>query len=321
MTRLGRLAIIVVGFAWWPFAAEAAGPSTKPGPVATSKPAKTTKYPVPTDKEVAESKSLMTSLFGQAAKDVNPKLHKVESAHFIIFSGLAKDVDKDIGDTMERMYQTLCKQFNVEEGEHVWVGKCGVFLLTKDPAKQFFTFATKVDHLDAEKAAGAGGYFRCSDIQAYIVMPPPPDGRQAREMECWRFTLVHESTHAFLYRYLGDKPVPLWLNEGIADTIACQVMNSKILDKQMRQSNKEVLMPGDFKDPSSVFRTVGLSPFDYGIAQSWVRFLVAKDPKAFLKFVALCKEGQEDEPAMKEAYKMSHADFLKAWADWAKNMR
>jgi formylglycine-generating enzyme required for sulfatase activity len=296
-------------------------PTTKPAKAATSRPGKTPKYEVPTDAEVQESQKLMAAVLDQATKEVNPNLHKVETAHFVIYSGLPATVDTGIGKTMERMYQVLRKQFELDEDERVWVGKCGIFLLSADPDRQFFNFATKVDHSDEKIATKASGYFRSTAIQSYIVMPPPPDGRNAGETEAWKCTLVHEATHAFLFRYVSDKKGPTWLNEGLADVIACQVMGSRLVEGRMRQANSEAVAPGGMRKATGVFTTVGLTPFEYGIAQSWVRFLAGKEPRAFLRFVTLCKQGKDDEEAMKEAFRLSRNDFLKAWSEWAKTMR
>lgn len=287
-------------------------PIVKPGKTPTSKPVKPAKYATPTDREIYSSKTMMAGLYERAKKEVNPNLHKVETKHFIIFSGLSPNLDKGIGDTMERMYTVLCKQFDIEPNESVWVGKCGIFLLTQNPKEQFANFAMKVDGLDERIAKGAAGYFRSTAIQSYIVMKPPPSGRDW-ELDYWQSTMVHEATHAFLFRYVSNKTVPTWLNEGIAETSAQTIMNSKYLLKRMREANKAAVKGEDY---SSVFSAVSLKEFDYGIAQSWVRFLLSKDQKAFIKFVALCKEGVKDEEAMQETYKLSREEFLQGWAKW-----
>ena len=288
---------------------------------ATTSPARTTKYEVPTGEEVLRAQAMISSTFDRATKDVNPNLHKIETTHFTIFSGLPTAVDGGIGRTMERMYQVLLKQFEVGKDESVWVGKCGIFLLSAKPDEQFFHFATKISHFDPFRARKAGAYFHCEPPLAYVVMPPPPDERKAQEMEYWKCTLIHESTHAFLFRYLGSGQVPTWLHEGIAETTAFQIMNSRILDGRMRRANKDALSPKVLSDVNQVFLGVGLTDFDYGIAQSWVRYMVGKNPRAFLKFVTLCKQGMNDEEAMKEAFKLNHRSFLNAWGEWAKTMR
>ena len=307
--------------------------TTKPSRNSTDKPEKPRKYEVPTDEQVQQGQALMSTLFEKALKEVNPNLHKVETAHFIVFSGIGpapskpgappSGVDKVIGEVMERMYKTLCKQFDIAENENVWVGKCGIFLLTMPdrqnpniPKDQFTKFVTKVDGLPVAIAMGAAGYFRSFALQSYIVMKPSPKDKW--DEDYWKGTLIHESTHAFLWRYVSNKRVPTWLNEGIAETSAATIMDSKALAMRLKDANR-MAMKG--QDVMPVFDSVRLGEFDYGIAQSWVRFLLLKDHKAFIKFVTLCKQGMDDQAAMKESYKFSREDFLKAWGAWAKTVR
>jgi hypothetical protein len=307
--------------------------TTQPAKSSTSKPGKPQKYDVPTDLQVQQGKAMMEAVFQRALQEVNPNLHKVETAHFIVFSGIGPapskpgapptGVDKAIGETMERMYKVLCTQFDIAQDETVWVGKCGLFLLTMPdkhdrniPDKQFYNFVTKVDHLPEAIAKGAAGYFRSSALQSYIVMKPSPDDKW--DLDYWKVALIHESTHAFLWRYVSNRPVPLWLNEGIAETSAATIMDSRALTFRLREANRAAFKG---RDVTPVFKTVGLGDFDYGIAQSWVRFLLLKDHKAFIKFVTLCKQGTNDEEAMRESFKFGHEDFLRAWAGWAKTVR
>jgi hypothetical protein len=307
--------------------------TSRPSKNSTDKPGRPRKYEVPTDEDVQQAKELMDSLFQQALKEVNPNLHKVETAHFIVFSGIGPapskpgappaGVDKTIGDVMERMYKTLCKQFDIAENETVWVGKCGIFLLTMPdgqnrniPSDQFAKFVTKVDHLPEAIAKGAAGYFRSSALQSYIVMKPSPKDKW--DEDYWKVTLIHESTHAFLWRYVSNKRVPTWINEGIAETSAATIMDSRALAGRFKEANR---MAVKGQDVMPVFESVRLGEFDYGIAQSWVRYLLLRDHKAFIKFVTLCKQGTDDQEAMKECYKFTREDFLKSWAGWAKNVR
>ena len=48
-------------------------------------------------------------------------------------------------------------------------------------------------------------------------------------------------------------------------------------------------------------------------AQSLVRFLVARDRKAFVKFVHLMKQGKSEADALKEAYNLTREDLIRLW--------
>ncbi len=299
------------------------GSSTNPSKNPTSKPAKPPKYPVPTEQQIAQSKAMLEGIFEAAKEKCNPALHKFETAHFTVFSGGGKDTDKNVGDVMERMYKLLCSQFDVEPTETVWAGKCGIFILTENPPNQFANFVTKVDHLPDTIAKGAAGYFRSNTILSYIVMKPP--GRSAFEVDYWKSTLIHESTHAFMSRYITEKTVPTWLNEGIAETSAVMVTNSRSLADRFRNANRAALGKSKIDEIACVFKEIRIGDqgqYDYGLAQSFVRYMIWRDKKAFIKFVTMCKEGSNDVDAMNECYKIdSHQKFIQAWGQWAKNAR
>jgi hypothetical protein len=328
----------------------AVGPGGRTGDESGSLTSKPVKYEKPTDMEIHQSQALMDALFARAVEEVNPNLHKFETAHFVIFSdtgpkppkpGVVRPgVDKVIGETMERMYTVLRRRFGIAEDESVWVGKCGIFLLSQNPDRQFHNFATRIDRLDAKVVSSAGGYFHSTAILSYIVMPPQPDVKHSQEaqVEYWKCTLVHEATHAFMSRYVSNKALPTWLNEGIAEATAGTVLDSRILALRMRNANRAgrigvkavietmIMKQVGFREPNvksveRVLASFSMSEFDYGFAQSWVRFLQLRGREAFIKFVTLCKEGKDDQEAMMEAYGSSRDDLLKAWVKWASNFQ
>jgi hypothetical protein len=289
--------------------------ATKPASQPASRPAKAAspsgkakkdvpkKYQIPTDEAIAASRKALTDVADRAREEVGVKLHSIETPHFVVFSCFDKANDKGVAGTCEDMYKMLCKQFDVADDETVYVGKCGIFLLgTKE---QFAKFAITIDKQE-EMAAKAAGYFKSGSMPSYIVMNAPLD------KVGYKTVLVHESTHAFLWRYISDHQVPLWLNEGIADASASALVPSGRLPGRLKSATKHAIKDGE--DVMHVFKHVELNDFDYGIAQSWVQFLIARDHKAFIKFVTLCKEGKDEADAMQESYKLTRDEFVHAWA-------
>ena len=62
-----------------------------------------------------------------------------------------------------------------------------------------------------------------------------------------------------------------------------------------------------------VFDKVGLNEFDYGIAQSFVQFLISRDRKTFAKFVTALKQGQSEADALKDCYGFTRQTLVDAW--------
>jgi hypothetical protein len=281
--------------------------TTQPVKGSTSKPAKPSNYAVPGEQQVAMAKRMIESVAArsQTVSSLNTGMHKVESAHFTIYSWFPPAQDKSIRESMEQLYGMLSRAFDVTKDDTVWVGKCGVFMLPSQ--EQFTDFVNQVDHV-APQMAKAAGYCRYCPNWAYLVMNMPTG---KGDVEGYRLTLTHEGTHAFLSRYVSDRQIPTWLNEGIADAMADSLVPSSRLKARLRDATREALKGQ--QDAKKVFGGVALGQFDYGIAQSWVQFLLAKNRKGFLKFLTLIKQGKSEADALQECYKWDRDQMYEAW--------
>jgi hypothetical protein len=67
------------------------------------------------------------------------------------------------------------------------------------------------------------------------------------------------------------------------------------------------------RDVSRIFQDVRLEDFDYGIAQSLVRYLLARDRKAFVRFIQLMKSGLDDAEALQQAFGLTREQLLGQW--------
>lgn len=274
---------------------------------ATSKPGKVLNYAVPSEQQVAIAHKTIEALAAraQAVPGLSTGMHVVESPHFTIYSWFPEAQDKSIQESMEQLYRMLSRAFDVNKDETVWVGKCGVFMLTSQ--ERFANFVANVDHMDP-RMAKAAGYCRYCSNWAYLVLNMPSS---KGDVEGYRLTLTHEGTHGFLSRYVSDNRIPVWLNEGIADAMADSLVPSNRLKGRLKDATREALK-GQM-DAKRVFDGVALNQFDYGIAQSWVQFLLAKNHKGFLKFLTLIKQGKSEADALKECYKWDRDQMYEAW--------
>jgi hypothetical protein len=283
--------------------------TTQPVKSSTSKPGKLLKYAVPSEQQVAIAKQTIKSLAerAQTVSSLSTGMHMIESPHFTIYSWFPPAQDKSIRESMEQLYTMLSlpRAFDVSKDETVWVGKCGVFML--DNQERFTDFVTQVDRIDPHMALAAG-YCRYCSNWAYLVLNMPTS---KGDVEGYKLTLMHEGTHAFLSRYVSDRRIPTWLNEGIADAMADSQVPSSRLKARLKDATREALK-GQM-DAKKVFDGVRLGQFDYGIAQSWVQFLLATNRKGFLKFLTLIKQGKSEADALQECYKWDRDQMYQAW--------
>jgi hypothetical protein len=266
---------------------------------AASKPAEDPKFRTPTPRQV-EAAMAKAQEYADKVKTFAPGLRTVETPHFRIYSTFPTSDDKPLTETVEGMYVALCGQFDIPAKDNIWVGKCTLFLLAKD--EDYVKFTKEVDKANLVSAGGYCSHYSMGMV--YVIMRPCSTRTRFYEV------LVHEHTHGFLARYLSDKEIPSWLNEGLADLMAAKLVPGCYAQKLVVNSTKTVIK--EKKDISYIFEKVKES-FDYGVAQSLVQFLIARDRAGFIKLITEIKQGVEEEQALKDVYKLSHTELLKAW--------
>ncbi|MFP4105163.1 MAG: hypothetical protein ACLFVU_03640 [Phycisphaerae bacterium] len=238
----------------------------------------------------------------EAAKKFAPSMHLIETPHFLIYSTWDKDNDKALANICENMYARMCRQFNIPAKENIWAGKCPVYVFWKP--ENFQRFATEIDKNAA--ISKAAGYNRMhSNGFTYIVM------NRLNTKSDFFTVLVHEASHAFLARYLTNRHVTSWVNEGLAEYMAATLVKDGFAMDRCKLATKEAAK-GE-RSIMPVFDGVKLDSFDYGVAQSLTRYLISRDKKAYIKFIQLQKQGKSDEEALKEAYGITREQLARLW--------
>jgi len=269
----------------------------KPPPVAEKD---VKKYTTPTPRQIERARKRGEE-WAKQAKAFAPTLHLAESPHFRIYSAWNVGNDRPLRTTCENMYAALCKQFDIPPTENIWVDKCAVYVFWEKA--HFAKFCTDVYKRGNPKAAGFCGWYGGGFV--FIAMGPSRSTRQFYEL------LVHEGTHGFIARYRSNRGIPEWLNEGLAEYMSATLVPKCYSAKQYINATKEAIRKN--RPVKRIFDDVELDHFDYGIAQSWVRYLIARDSKAFPKLVDLLKDGKTEAEALKESYNLTRDGFLRAW--------
>ena len=255
----------------------------------------------PTPAEAARNRATAMAWYRQARKDVTPALHLVESANFLVFSTWPRSADQRLREVCEKMHAHLRKQFAMPRSQSVWAGKLPVFIFSKVEDFKRFT-----DEVDRQKMSASGGYLmQRSDGFCYIVL------NKVHSRTHFYGLLVHEATHAFLARYQTNGFLPVWLNEGLAETMSAQLVPGCGASWRYVHATGRALRGN--RPVAGVFKEVRLGDFDYGVAQSLVRFLLARSRKDFVKLVRLLKAGVEEAEALKLAYGLTHRELVEEW--------
>jgi len=257
------------------------------------------------EKEKAEAnRKQAMQWYAKTRSSIVSSMHLVQTDHFLIFTSWSRSNDAALKSICEKLYDAMCKQFDVPKTKNIWAGRCPIYIFWEE--KHYQQFTTRVD---GRNQTEAGGYTAQKGDFTYIVM-----NRCATRTRFYEI-LVHEGTHAFLGRYRTNRFVARWLNEGLAEYMAatlvpeCSAATKYV--KATRQAAEEN------RDIASLFKTVEMNAFDYGVAQSLVRFLIARDRGAFKHLIETIKDGKDDSAALWTAYKLNRESLAKLWREAA----
>ena len=259
----------------------------------------------------AAIEELSEGWFELIKKKVDRNCARVETDHFVIYTTWKKADHKALGRVCEKLYERLCKEFDIPADAMIWSSKLPVFVFWTE--REFGLF---VEHgltfPGRSRMLQAGGFCYTSMGATYVVLNEVKDvGRSKKEAQMWFYeVLVHETTHAFNARYLSDIRLPTWFNEGIAEFMAADLVPGCRADKYWRKATRYVRERHiNVSDNFERFQGGG----HYFVVQSLVRFMAHKKKSEFIAFYKLLKEGKDQETALLEAYGWDLDDLLEKW--------
>ena len=252
--------------------------------------------------------------WGEKMKKIAPKTHRIETEHFVIFSAWNKSDDAKLKGIYEKLYTALCKQFDVPATENLWIGKLPVFAFWEK--RGFVEFSVNVCGTPAAMAQQASGFAGYRGMYQFVNLGPVMTDGTSKSRAQTRFyeLLVHESTHAFLIRYINFHQVANWLNEGVAEMLSATFVPKGDAPQKLKSAHAAVKGGrGPLFLPMFTARNIPLTSESYGAAQSLARFLVFKGKSKFIQLVYRMKDGVGSEEALKDVYGLSHKELLKQW--------
>jgi len=273
--------------------------------VPTSQPETVRKLRRATEEQIQANRE-RTEEMGAVLRELDPSIRVLETPHYTVYSCWSPRSDAGLKRIVERVHRALCEQSDIPVAGGIYAGKCPIYILAD--GEQFAAFARRLHGDDVP--AWAGAYQGQEGEFSWMVLQSLTDERRFIEV------LVHEATHSFLGRYLTNRPVPRWANEGLAEMMAARMVPGCEASRHHANAAREVVTGR--LDMSDTFDGFGVGSdrrvaLHYGVAQSLVRFMVLKDRKAFVRYVTLVKGGAGDAQALQEAYGMTRRDLLQQW--------
>ena len=230
--------------------------------------------------------------FGEETRaKVNGNLVLNETKYFLFYSDLKPAEAAKWTRTLDQMYGKLAGLFGIKGGENIFRGKAAVFVFAKE--EDYQNFQKTMHDTDAAGTAGLCHCFGNGDVHIGFF-------RQPNEMD-FAAVLVHESVHGFLHRYKKPPTIPTWVNEGLAETIASELVPQKGKRQEYRQFaitqlRERGTLGNDF------FTGDRLEGWQYPVAQLLTEFMIKQDKKRYVAFIDGIKDGMKWEEALTQKY-------------------
>lgn len=174
-------------------------------------------------------------------------------------------------------------------------GKCVVMLFDQHDA---FVKA-QADVFNQLVPLGLVGICHPDGPQTYVA------AHRCQDDSLLEWTLVHETVHAWMHRWITPKRLPPWANDGIADYIADQVVRNSHVGRERRQNALAFIRGGgnlagvldltyadaDWPGPKDVGPALGALV---------VELMIREQPAAFARWARSVKHGRDWREALQD---------------------
>lgn len=276
-------------------------------------------YGIPTAQEHAASIALSRKRMREAEQTLGITLHEIETDHFLIYTDWDAREYEFLRRECERAYKLVATQFRQPVTGNVFVGKLPMYMFKSQA--DFRRFASEMDEFDAPETVL--GYFVNSQDIGHMAMWKPgigsgigAGGSLNDAMRKWGRTLIHEFTHAFIYRYKSNARIPRWLNEGTAEMVSEATLPSNNYHAKARTAALQNV------DIMSLFDDLVMpGGYYYPVMMTMAECLQKQDSKKFLALFDEIKSGTEPEEALKKVYGINYVRLAEGWNKYARGLR
>ncbi len=211
-----------------------------------------------------------------------------QSEHFIFYTDADLATARRWAKKLESAHDRLCRIFDLDPRQNIWQGKCAVVLCRNRENYVKWMGAIAPDDPQAGESVGlcsANTAFAGSIVIHFFNNP----GRDANT----EITLCHELTHGFIAQFHGNRPLPSWAHEGLAEFVST---NGKGHESKNQASHERVRAVNSLED---FFAARNIQFRHYGTAFEITSLLLKKNARGYARFVKAVTEGREQGAALK----------------------
>jgi hypothetical protein len=236
---------------------------------------------------VAELKKFVAKLPRQ--KDGSLGLY--ETKYFLFYSDLRQDEAKKWAGLLDRMYDRLAELFAVPKGSNIWRGKCLIFVFAK--AADYHGHEMSTYKVNSAQTAGMCHSYENGFVHVAFY-------RQPQELE-FAHVLVHEAVHGFVHRYRSHVTAPNWVNEGLAEVIASELVPRRARQNEVRIRAADGIRENDGVG-STFFTARNIEGWQYPVAETLATFMISQKKAGYVAFVNGLKDGLSADESLEKHY-------------------
>ena len=262
-------------------------------------------WPVLTDEQQAESVAELKAFAEKAATKLDRPLKMFETKLFLFYSDLPRKEAANWAGLLDRMYAKLAEMFAVPKGENIWRGKALVFVFEKKDDYQ--RYEREMANTDPGATAGMCHSSRNGIVKIAFY-------RQPDELE-FAHVLVHESVHGFVHRYRTPVNIPSWVNEGLAETTATDLVPQRGRRDMVKTKAREGLQQHK-GEMAGFFRANHIDAWQYPVAEMMCTFMIQAGNKNYVAFIKALKDKMNVDDALTSGFKAPREKLVAAFGEW-----
>ncbi len=249
------------------------------------------------DDAVAEMKKDSQALLEEAGFE---NAQPVETEYFLVYSALAPRETASLVRQLDAMYSTVTKLLGIPEGLNLFWGKASIFICrTSDEFRLIEAQAFK-----NMVAPGVIGLCHQRGPKVFVNTFRSEDDLQ------FASTLVHETVHGIMHRFISPVRLPTWADEGFAEYVAGRSFQGSPVDSNRRPQGLHFIRNGG--DLSAVIEMSyqdGTWPGDqavgYAVGYLLCTTMIQENPRGFADWVRAVKAGKNWRQALEDEYGVS----------------
>ncbi len=222
------------------------------------------------------------------------EMRLIETEHYLFYTDAEPREVTRMSILLENMYRRLSQMLDIPPQVNIWKGKALIFLCSEE--ELYHRIERDIfKNPNSRGTAGVCHSFATGEVRIVFTMM----------QDRWNLQhlLVHETTHGFLHRYRSARPIPNWLNEGIAEYLATRLVVQSDFNRYRRsQGMQELAKRGSFE---GALHARNIPFWFYGVSLHLVEMLMQKDREAVFAMLRDIKDGVHWEQSLLDRFNLT----------------